>query len=98
MELVGPAGWVKEDTETNQDLVPPIFMNRHKINDVHSHAALIFAARAESDMIDPQTEADKGVTCVWVNQEELDRMRESDVRLREEVYKYASTALKIVGS
>lgn len=96
VELVGPAGWTKQDTESNLDLVPPLFLNRHKINDVHSHSALIFVARSESRDINPQAEADKGVTCVWVTQKELDTMKVEDRRLRPEVYKYASIALQLV--
>ena len=96
VELVGPAGWVKSDTSSNLDLVPPIFINRHHINDTHDHAALIFIAKSTSREIHPQTEADKDVTCVWVTQQQLDNMKENDSRLREEVYKYALTALKLV--
>ncbi len=96
VELVGPGGWQKQDTESNNDLVPPIFLNRHKINEHHSHSALIFAARSSSRDINPQEEASRDVKCVWVTQEELDRMKEEDPRLQPEVYKYATTALRLV--
>ncbi len=96
VELVGPAGWVKNDTETNSDLVPPIFLNRHKINEHHDHSAAIFVARSTSREISPQEEASKNVQCVWVTQSELDRMKEEDPRLQPEVYKYAITALRLV--
>lgn len=95
-ELVGPAGWTKQDTKTNLDLVPPIFLNRHKINDIHDHSGLIFAARTESRTVNPQTEEDKGVLCVWVTQSELDAMVKEDTRLRPETYRYASTALSLI--
>lgn len=98
VELVGPTGWKKADTETNLDLVPPVFVNRHKINDTHEHSAFIFVAKSNSREINPQTEADKGVKCIWVSKEDLDKLFEGDKRLRKEVYKYASTALEMVES
>jgi 8-oxo-dGTP pyrophosphatase MutT (NUDIX family) len=95
VELIGPAGWVKIDTETNFDLVPPMFVNRHKINEAHDHSGFLFAAKSSSREINPQTEEDMGVDCIWVNQTQLDEMFRSDKRLRPEVYKYASAALKL---
>ena len=98
VELMGPAGWRKTDTGTNTDLVPPIFVNRHKINDTHTHSAFLFAAKSTSREINPQTEADMGVECIWVTQEQLNKMHEGDERLRPEVYRYASMALKLASS
>lgn len=95
IELVGPAGWTKNDTDTNLDLVPPMFVNRHKINDKHDHSCFLFAAKSLSREIDPQTEEDKGVECIWVNQEQLDEMLKTDPRLRPEVHRYATMALKL---
>jgi 8-oxo-dGTP pyrophosphatase MutT (NUDIX family) len=97
VELVGPAGWVKRDTDTNKDLVPPIFVNRHRIYDTHDHSAFVFAARSDSREINPQAEEDKNsqAECRWVTQAELDGMLQTDPRLRVEVHKYASTALRL---
>ncbi len=93
--LVGPAGWVREDTDTNVDLVPPLFLNRHKINEKHDHSCFIFAARSDSKEIHPQTESDMGVSCIWVTQDELDAMKQKG-ELRAETYRYASKALRMV--
>lgn len=96
VELVGPAGWEKTDTEHNIDLVPPMYVNRHKINDKHDHSGFIFAAKSTSREVNPQTAEDQGVECIWVTQEQLDEMIKTDSRLRSEAYRYASTALKLV--
>ncbi len=96
IELVGPVGWVKSDTDTNLDLVPPIYVNRHKINASHEHSAFIFAAQSETREINPQAGEAEGVEFVWVNQAQLDEMVVNDHRLRKEVYKYATTALQLV--
>lgn len=96
IELVGPEGWQKKDTGTNKDLVPPIFVNRHKINDIHDHSAFVFVARSETREIKPQADEDQGAECRWFTQVELDELLKTDPLLREEVYKYASTALRLV--
>lgn len=96
--LVGPRGWEKRDTDTNADLVPPLFMNRHRINEVHEHSAFIFVGTSDSRDIDPQEEESKGVECRWCTQEELDALLEQDERMRPEVHRYASAALGVVGS
>ena len=96
VELVGPKGWVKSDTELNRDLVPPLFMNRHRINEVHEHSSSIFVARADFREINPQTEADQGCECVWVTKEELETMAKEDERLRPDVFRYALAALETV--
>lgn len=98
VELVGPSDWVKTDTETNVDLVPPLFCNRHKINEHHEHTAFIFAARSDTRDIHPQSDHDReqDATCVWVTKEDLDHLKATDPRLRAEVYRYAVKALELV--
>jgi 8-oxo-dGTP pyrophosphatase MutT (NUDIX family) len=67
VRLIGPKGWMKDDTDTNLDLVPPLFLNRHRINDTHDHSALIFIAQSDSREVSPQTDADLGCEYLWVN-------------------------------
>jgi len=97
ISLVGPADWVKTDTETNKDLVPPLFINRHSISATHDHTALVFIAESESRDINPQTEEDKNkaAACRWVTQSELDDLLKDDPRMRPEIHRYASTALRL---
>ncbi|MBP9686842.1 MAG: NUDIX domain-containing protein [Candidatus Doudnabacteria bacterium] len=96
IELVGPEGWEKRDTATNKDLVPPIFVNLHKINDTHNHSAFVFIARAKTREINPQTKEDQGAECRWFTLPELDELLSNDPLLRQEVHKYASTALRLI--
>ena len=96
VELVGPKDWVKSDTESNKDLVPPMYANRHKINDVHDHSAFVFAARSSSREINPQEKKSKEAECLWCTKDELDELMSNDKRLRPEVYKYAVKALELV--
>lgn len=94
--LIGPLGWKQENTDTNKDLVPPIFMNRHRINDIHEHSSLIFAGQSESREIVPGDNEDITAECCWVTRDELQRMKDEDPRLRPEIYKYAKKALELV--
>jgi 8-oxo-dGTP pyrophosphatase MutT (NUDIX family) len=95
--LVGPKGWEKVDTETNRDLVPPLFVNRHPINNTHDHSAFIFAARSDSREINPQEEESMGTEYKWCTAADLDELLKTDDRMRPEIHKYALAALKIAG-
>lgn len=96
VELIGPQSWTRQDFPINKDLVPPVFVNRHPINEHHDHSSFIFVAKSESREINPQEEESKDAECVWVTKEELDKMFKNDERLREDVYRYASAALDLV--
>ncbi len=95
VDLVGPMGWEKQDTTHNKDLVPPIFVNRHKINEIHDHSCFIFAAVADSRDVNPQTEADLGVECRWFTEAELNKLQAEDSRFRIENHRYAITSLRL---
>ena len=96
VELVGPDSWVQKDEPNNKDLVPPLFINRHSINDVHDHTSHIFVAKSDTREIKPQEEVSMEVECVWVTQAELDKMHKEDKRLRDGTYRYASAALELI--
>lgn len=95
VELVGPRGWVEKDFEFNKDLVPPIFVNRHSIDERHDHSSLIFVAKSDTRELHPNEKDSLDVECVWVTKEELDKMHKDDDRLRADVYRYASYALEL---
>jgi len=94
VELVGPSGWVKRDEKNQIDLVPPIFVNRHRINEVHEHSASIFLARSSSRVVDPQGIDEKPTEFRWVTLDDLDEMVKTDPRMRPETYRYAAAALQ----
>ena len=96
VELVGPEGWEKRDEEKQVDLVPPFFVNRHAINEHHEHCAFVFVAKTSSNSIQPTTQEDEGARFKWCTLDDLDRMVDTQ-ELRNDVYRYASTALKRLG-
>jgi len=95
--LIGPADWNKEDTDTNADLVPPLFLNRHHINEHHDHSCLVFAATSKTREINPHEDEDENCEFRWVSMQELQDMHQTDERLRDEVYRYAVKALELAG-
>ncbi len=95
--LIGPKNWTQTDTETNKDLVPPLFMNRHKINEVHDHSSLVFAARSDSREINPQEEDSMDTEYRWCTRVDLDDLLEKDERMRPETQRYALAALEAAG-
>lgn len=98
VKLIGPSGWKKKD-ETNQiDLVPPLFVNRHQVNEVHVHSTFIFASISESREVNPQGVDEKPTEFRWVTAKDLDEMIQNDKRLRPETYRYAHAALELVAS
>ncbi len=98
VELVCPPGCEMISGKNLWALVPPLAIHRHHVNDVHDHSVMIFVAKSETREVNPQTEADKGATCVWVTKEELDNLKATDSRLREETHRYALKALDLVKS
>ncbi len=98
--LIPPSHWTKEDTDFNKDLVPPHFMNRHRINDVHEHSACIFFATSTTREINPQSAEDRlsQSPCVWVTLSELENMHKNDSRLRYDTYRYAKAALLLIAA
>lgn len=98
VELVGPAGWKESSSDFNKDLVPPLFVNRHKITAMHDHSAFIFVAKANSREIAPQ--ASKDVTakaeCLWLTRDELVELRTNDDRLGHDTFRYAMAALDLI--
>ncbi len=96
VQLVGPTGWTQQNLDINKDLVPPVFVNRHAITDTHDHSSFIFVATSPSREINPQEQESQAVECVWLSKKELEEMHQHDKRLRDDVYRYAKTALELV--
>jgi len=96
VELIGPRGWVRKDLESNRDLVPPIFVNRHHISDTHDHSSFIFVARSLSRTVQPQAKEDEGAEFRWCTKNELDQLLQSDERMSADIHRYALAALALV--
>jgi 8-oxo-dGTP pyrophosphatase MutT (NUDIX family) len=79
-----------ENTDTYRELIPPRFLNRHRINAAHEHVCMTYFARSESDTVLNQ-ESEKSDEMRWFRMEDLE-----DPELTDHVRLYAQTALKEV--
>ncbi len=52
------------------DLIPPYYLNRHKINNTHEHISFVYFAKSQTDKI-KQGEKERSEECKWFTKEEL---------------------------
>jgi 8-oxo-dGTP pyrophosphatase MutT (NUDIX family) len=90
--LVGTTPQVSEG-EAYTELLPPRFMNIHKISETHRHNDLVYIARTESDEVKPSGE-DISHDWKWLTRSELES---NALGLRETIRHYALTALEEAG-
>lgn len=75
------------------DLIPPFFLNRHKISETHEHIALIYVASTKSDKLE-LCEVEKSAGCKWFTRAELDDV---SYAITPTVKRYAQEALRVFG-
>ena len=73
-----------------KDLIPPIFMNRHRINETHEHVTMVYFAKSTSDRL-ILSETEKTEDCRWFTLEELD---DPTLDVQPKVKEYAKYALE----
>ena len=74
----------------NGELIPPRFLNRHKISEEHEHIALVYFALTDNDKL-VVSEIEKTDECRWFNKEDLDS---NDFDIRDNIKYYAKEALE----
>ena len=79
--------------EGYQELIPPQFMNRHRINNAHEHVTLVYFARANTNKL-TLSETEKSEGCRWFTKEELDNPQ---YQIKEHIKVYARSALEELG-
>lgn len=84
---------LQKDDEEYHELIPPYFLNRHKINDTHEHVALTYFGKANSNQIEQLTEDEQSSDCKWFTREEIESLED----IRENVKHYALKALSVLG-
>lgn len=81
-------------TEKNyHELIPPYFVNRHRINENHEHVTFTYFAKSETNSIVQLTEDEQSTDCRWFTKEELGALGD----IRDNVKFYALKALDILG-
>lgn len=89
VELIGKAQDFHNEIEGYRELIPPNFLNRHKIGDSHEHVTFVYFARAQSNDI-TQGEGEISDECRWFTREELD---DPKYNIRDGIKFYAKGAL-----
>lgn len=79
----------EESGDSYKELIPPFFMNIHKINEKHKHIALVYFAKADSDkVVESHNEKSNGLR--WMAKEDL----EGSIDLNPSIKFYALRALQ----
>lgn len=79
-----------EDNDRYQELIPPYFMNIHKIGDTHKHITLVYFAKALTDKITQIADGEVSEECRWFTKDELENLED----IQESVKYYATKALE----
>src|SRR3989344_1553218 len=77
-------------SDVYRELIPPILMNIHKVNDDHRHIDLVYFATATTHMIVEPDNHERSGGCRWLTKEEL----LADPAIEERVRYYGIKALE----
>lgn len=75
-----------------KDIIRPVFMNRHKINNKHEHVTFVFFAKSTNDKI-KLSEKEKTDECKWFSFEELENPLYD---IKDHIKIYAKSALNAI--
>jgi len=94
VEIVGNPIANYTGEQVNKELIPPKFLNMHRINNSHEHISFVYFGKAKTDKI-VQSDGDEiSEGCRWFSIGELE---DSKFDLRPHVKEYARLALKELG-
>ena len=55
----------KKETGEYRELIPPKFLNRHRISDAHEHVTLTYFAAADTDEVQEPDDGEASGRCRW---------------------------------
>lgn len=84
-----------QDLPDYKELIPPMFLNRHRISETHEHVHMIFFGTTKTDKITQEKTEERSPEIRWFTAEELD---DPKYDLYEHVRFYAQQALKTLES
>jgi 8-oxo-dGTP pyrophosphatase MutT (NUDIX family) len=79
--------------ETYKELIPPSFLNRHRISENHEHVTLTYFAKSYGDQV-KQGNKEKSEKCRWFTMRELD---DPGFGIIKRVLFYAKSAINTLG-
>lgn len=90
IELFGNSRLPQQPTDGTVDLIPPMFLNRHRMGESHEHIDFVYFARP----VGGELHAEDGGEMIWVGEREL---VENEKGIRDNVRSYALAALRYFG-
>ncbi|HLD40437.1 MAG TPA: NUDIX domain-containing protein [Candidatus Nanoarchaeia archaeon] len=90
VKLYSPPHYQALEQEGYKELIPPEFMNIHRINDIHRHTTLVYFATSNTDQL-ILSEDEKSDGCKWFTKKELDH---PEYGISETIKMYARAALE----
>ncbi len=81
-------------TDEYEELIPPAFMNRHRISDTHEHVTMTFFGVSNSKELHVDTDVEVSDELKWFTWAELESLEES---IKPQVKRYAMAALEYCG-
>ncbi len=75
-----------------KSVIPPRYLGKHSVNEVHEHVIFVYFAKAQNDKISESVSEHERAETRWVTLEELEKMD-----LRPNVLFYAKKALEELG-
>lgn len=84
------SNFISNETDEYKELMPPRFLNRHRINEKHEHVTMVYFGIAKNDNI-KQGENEVSDEVKWFNAGELDN---PEYKVKEGVRYYAKKALE----
>lgn len=70
INIIAPHQFAAQQYDNFTELIPPFFLNRHRINDTHEHVTMTYIATSDSDQITIWA-WESQVPCKWFTVEEL---------------------------
>ncbi len=70
VHLVSSALHVPSGNKNHTELIPPNFLNRHRIDATHEHISLVYFAKSTTDKVQPGG-SDQSHEWMWLTKEEL---------------------------
>lgn len=81
----------KKHTPEERELIPPKFLNRHRVNETHEHITLIYFAKTDTDRVVMPDNHEKSEDWKWFTREELER---NEYDISDTILFYAKRALE----
>jgi 8-oxo-dGTP pyrophosphatase MutT (NUDIX family) len=82
----------QKNDQDYSELIPPYFVNRHRINNKHEHVTFTYFAKANSNKIKQLLEDEQSSDLRWFKKEELERLGD----IHESIRHYSLRALSVL--